>query len=503
VRIVIIHHEHDRPYCVSVVKMIDYYTIWFYQKHEQGETRWKEMQSRIAWCDGALFLISEKALASADCLRELEVARAKRKPIIPVLVDRSVHIPDELNLTKYVDLSSGLTVQAVHDLMRALYVAEHAVMPPAPVNAGSSFAPQTAAEQPRVNIEMIVKVLENGEYAYAIELIDELKARGESSKFIKLDQLRELAQSALDRQREQQQMEQEYRNIYHLIKANVTRQIGIEAFQRFHQRYPDYDPDGLTAYINPPINKPISLLERLNQLSAKVPLLEWREVPGGYVRIRTGESGAQNYVESFLMTRYPITNLQYNMFIKASNGYCDPHWWDFAPEAREWRESAPKPKPPKFGGAERPRETVNWYDARAFCNWLGYVFGAPITLPTLRQRQRAIMGDDDRVFPWGSNFDPARCNTAESGLRMTTVVNRYPNGVSQYDIYDLVGNTWEWCLDTVEPPASSAGDKYHVVIHGGSFLSKANRAHVTRSMSVPPLSQYGSIGFRAVALLTP
>jgi len=455
-RIVIIHHEEDRPYCVNIVEMIDHHTLWFYQKHDRGDERLKEMQRRIDWCEGLMFLISENALASPDCQSELEMARMKRKPIIPVLIDRDVHIPDELNLTRCVDLSNGLTVEAVRDLMRALYMAEHAEMPPMPAkDADSMFTPQTAAETPRANIEMIVKVLENGDYAHAVELIDELKARGETSKFIKLDQLRELAQSALDRQQEQQQMEQEYRNIYYLIKANVTRQIGIEAFQRFRQKYPDYDPDSLCGYITPPINKPVSLLERLNRLSAKVPLLEWREVPAGHVRIHTGESDAQNYVEAFLMTRYPITNLQYNMFMKAPNGYCDPRWWDFSPEAREWRENAPSHKPPQFKGPERPRETVNWYDARAFCNWLGHVLGAHITLPTLRQRQRAIMGDDDRVFPWGSDFDPARCNTAESGIRMTTVVNQYPNGVSQYDIYDLVGNTWEWCLDTVEQPTSN------------------------------------------------
>lgn len=501
-RLVISCDREDRPYCVNIVEMIDHHTLWFYQKADHGVERLKEMQRRIEWCEGMVFLISESALASAECRRDLEMAQIQRKPIIPVLIDRQARIPDELGLSNYVNLSDGLTVEAVRDLMRALYIAEHAEAPPIPAKeADSMLTTQTAEAPPRADIESVVRALEYGDYETARDQIDTLKGRGETSVFIDLDAMRALAQSALDRQQEQQKMEQEYRNIYYLIKVDVTRQIGIAAFQRFRQKFPDYDPDGLSVYIERPTNKPVSLLERLNRMSAKVPLLEWREVPAGRVRIRTGESDHQNSVETFLMTRYPITNLQYNMFMKAPNGYCDPRWWDFAAEAREWRDSAPNHKPPQFKGPERPRETVNWYDGRAFCNWLGHILGATITLPTLRQRQRAIMGDDDRGFPWGSDFDPARCNTAESGTRMTTVVNQYPNGVSQYDIYDLVGNTWEWCLDTVEQPTSDSGEQYHVVIHGGAFLSKSNRAHVTHHMSVPPLSQYGSIGFRAVALM--
>lgn len=504
-RIVISSASEDRPYCVNIAEMIDHHALWFYQKADRGAERLKEMQRRIVWCEGLLFLISENSLASAECRRDLELAREKGKPIIGVLIDRHARIPEELGLSSHVNLSDGLTVEAVRDLMRALYIAEHAEAPSSLAKEPDLILSAQGASQPempRADIESVVRALENGDYEMARDLIDLLKERGETSVFIDLDAMRKLAQSALDRQKEQQKMEQDYRSIYLLLKSEVTRHIGIDAFQRFRQKFPDYDPDGLVAFLpGRPPNKSESLLERLNRMSAKVPLLEWREVPAGWVRIRTGDSDHQNRVDAFLMTRYPITNLQYNMFMKAPNGYCDPRWWDFAPEAREWRDSAPNHKPPQFKGPERPRETVNWYDARAFCNWLGHILGAQITLPTLRQRQRAIMGDDDRGFPWGADFDPARCNTAESGIRMTTVVNQYANGVSPYDIYDLVGNTWEWCLDTVEKPASDTGEQYHVVIHGGAFLSKANRAHVTHYMSVPPLSQYGSIGFRAVALM--
>ncbi len=502
--IIIIHAREDRPYCIKLAEFLDYIMLWFYQKDEGEPARSKEMQQRLAWCEAVVLLISENALASQEWRRDLQMAREAAKPIIPVLISPHLCLPKELGLTGSVDLSSGLTVSAMHDLLRALHAVEHDAAPPRPVSQADSMLPvQQAAEpeKPRTEIEQVVQALENGDYARALELIDTLQANGTISKFIDLDALRALAQSALNRKKEQREMEREYRDIHHLLKADVTRAIGINAFRRFRSKYPHYDPDGLSCYLGQTRHQSVSLLERLNRISAKVPLLEWREVPAGRVRIHTGERDPADVVEAFLMTRYPITNLQYSLFVKAPNGYCDPRWWDFAPEARAWRESAPHPKQPQFKGEERPREKVNWYDARAFCSWLGHILGAQITLPTLRQRQRAIMGDDDRSYPWGSDFDPARCNTYENGLKMTTPVTEYPNGASPYDIYDLVGNTWEWCLDTVEKPASEAGEPYHVVIHGGAFQSKASRAHVTYSLSVPPLTQHSSIGFRAVALM--
>jgi formylglycine-generating enzyme required for sulfatase activity len=77
------------------------------------------------------------------------------------------------------------------------------------------------------------------------------------------------------------------------------------------------------------------------------------------------------YVKAFRMTKFPITNRQYQTFIQDPEGYANEVWWRFSPQAVAWRTANPKPKPSQFKGDDRPRETVNWFDAMAFCSWLG------------------------------------------------------------------------------------------------------------------------------------
>jgi hypothetical protein len=44
------------------------------------------------------------------------------------------------------------------------------------------------------------------------------------------------------------------------------------------------------------------------------------------------------------------------------------------------------------------------------------------------------------VYPWGRDWDGAKANTYESGLRQTTAVGLYLAGASPCDALDLAGN---------------------------------------------------------------
>jgi formylglycine-generating enzyme required for sulfatase activity len=203
-------------------------------------------------------------------------------------------------------------------------------------------------------------------------------------------------------------------------------------------------------------------------------------------------------VSRFLMSKYPVTNQQFDYFIRAEDGYSNRHWWTYSDAAFHWYKTHEQPLESRFSGDERPRENISWYEAMAFCNWLSHYTGGSITLPTLAQWQYAAQGRDNRFFPWGNTYHPDICNTHESGLKMTTEVTRYDDGKSPFGVYDMAGNVWEWCLDTGEPDDEQSDEKRAVT--GGSYVSPYDRAKITFHYFLNPESRFSSIGFRIVAL---
>ena len=152
----------------------------------------------------------------------------------------------------------------------------------------------------------------------------------------------------------------------------------------------------------------------------------------------------------------------------------------------------------RFEGDERPRENVNWYEAMAFANWLSGLLKMKVTLPTIAQWQRAAKGDDDRYFPWGDDYFEEHCNTLESGMKMTTPVNRYDKGASPYGVYDMAGNVWEWTMNTAS--AAEEGRDHRRAVAGGSFVSPCDRAQTAFRYYLDPRVRYSSIGIRLVGL---
>jgi formylglycine-generating enzyme required for sulfatase activity len=96
-------------------------------------------------------------------------------------------------------------------------------------------------------------------------------------------------------------------------------------------------------------------------------------------------------------------------------------------------------------------------------------------------------------------------NTAEDGFTGTAPVASFdPNG---FGLYDMAGNTWQWCSDRwtaihdsrpqVDPRGPSTGDAR--VMRGGSYLcheSYCNRYRSAARTSNTPDSASGNLGFR-------
>ncbi len=544
-RLFISYARVDKPYCIQIVNMLDVHDIWYDQRLYASQNWWKEILSRLDWCEGFVYLLSPDSVQSDYCRREFEIARSLGRHIFPVLIHPDTQIPEALRELHYVDLSQGVTPEAVKALLDGIYKAESSRRE-AEYGMDLNSMSRSQVAPPIVDdariITLAAEAMEEGHYDQAVFFLGQAKARGYKSRHINLDALLAEAGAALERLSYLRDAERDYKVIADLIRLSATRKLGCESLRSFLRDFPTYDPDGLRAQcesqgmpMDPvpadagasphalrgepapdvsaaPLGHTVfdrpgggQTLIQPPQPRPSLPMLEWVQVPGGDLRVESDAArsvGPALYVDSFSMAKYPVTNAQYQVFLDDPQGYANTEWWDYAPEACAWRDEHPQPEPSAYKGENRPREMVNWYDAVAFTRWLSAYLGVRVTLPTLEQRQRAVQGDDERAYPWGDAFDKARCNTRESELKMTTTVDRYEDGKSPYGIYDLVGNVWEWCLNTesgADGPLALTGSAKRIV-HGGAFVSPSTRCQVAFYYALNPNTLYASIGFRVVRL---
>ncbi len=168
------------------------------------------------------------------------------------------------------------------------------------------------------------------------------------------------------------------------------------------------------------------------------------EVPSGEVLI--GEELEPVQVDEFQIGRYPVTNAQYQRFIQGT-GHRAPKGWEANAHAE--------------GRGDHPVAWVDTNDAETYASWAGG------RLPRFEEWQRAVRGDDDRLFPWGYEVDKPRCNTAELRAGDTTPVGAFPDGISPFGCYDMLGNVWEW----TSTPFDDDDPNFRVVCGGAWYYN--------------------------------
>jgi formylglycine-generating enzyme required for sulfatase activity len=193
--------------------------------------------------------------------------------------------------------------------------------------------------------------------------------------------------------------------------------------------------------------------------------------------------------EAFWIDRFPVTNAQFCRFLKECGNRKEggAEWLDLqgAYEKEKCRISGRKGRFAVERGYENhPVIYVSWYGAAAYAKWAGK------RLPTEQEWEKAARGIDGRTFPWGDDFDPARCNTGEAGPGKTTPVGAYPDGVSAYRCNDMAGNVWEW-TDSLWREK----EEYRV-LRGGSWNYRRGFAACSFRGLVHPYFRYSYIGFR-------
>ncbi len=262
----------------------------------------------------------------------------------------------------------------------------------------------------------------------------------------------------------------------------------------------------------------------IEQNGIKLPDIIWSaEIPAGTYTIgddksrHSSEKSRQVPIQrTYRLARYPVTNAQFQCFVDAVDRD-NPKWWAGIPgDERKFSE-------PQFPYASHPRERASWYQAVAFCRWLTQklhdgllpaetLTGDPkqytITLPHEFEWEVAARwpneGVQERIYPWGPEFDAAKANTREGDrVGQTTAVGLYPSGKNAaLDLYDMSGNIWEWCRNKYGNPDEDVVDDSGTsrVVRGGSWGDYQGLARAAYRSYFGPGNRSVDAGFRVVVV---
>jgi formylglycine-generating enzyme len=197
------------------------------------------------------------------------------------------------------------------------------------------------------------------------------------------------------------------------------------------------------------------------------------------------------WTDAFQLATTPVTNAEYEHFLRAASALPPPFWDDS-----------------KFNHPEQPVAGVSWHEAVRYCEWLRSTTGHAYRLPTEAEWEHAARGGlEQKQFSWGDEPPQSLPDYATRWLTGPEPVARYaPNPFGLYDIGD---NVHEWCSDWYDPnyyaispernprgPEQSSMKPARKSSRGGSWRHHIKVARCSARSSIPPEFQYADYGFR-------
>lgn len=219
------------------------------------------------------------------------------------------------------------------------------------------------------------------------------------------------------------------------------------------------------------------------------------ELPGGVFRMGSLERPDERplrevRVGPFAAALAPVTNGEYAAF-RAATGAAPPRFGD----------------DPRFNAPGCPVVGISWFEAVAYCEWLGGLVGRRCRLPTEAEREYAARGGVAGArYPWGdAPWDEGPFAPGAAGMdRPQPVGSAPPNG---FGIYHMGENVHEWCSDwyapaydageTGDPRGPASGERR--ASRGGSWRHRVKVTRCAARSSLPPDRRYNDYGFRAYA----
>ena len=215
------------------------------------------------------------------------------------------------------------------------------------------------------------------------------------------------------------------------------------------------------------------------------------------------------YLDAFYIDKYLVTNEQYKAFVDENPEWSRqniPHEYGDVDYLKHWRSNSFP-----ISQAGHPVVNVSWYAAMAYSQWVGK------RLPTEAEWEKAARGGKSRnKYPWGDIADPSMANY-DWNIGETTTVGEYPS--NEFDLYDMCGNVWEWCLDAYHESVAmgttprnpivgaksvewivnhSINVKSNRVLRGGSWRIPASLVRIANRNAESPSFSLNVIGFRCV-----
>ncbi len=289
--------------------------------------------------------------------------------------------------------------------------------------------------------------------------------------------------------------------------------------------------------------------------------MEFCSVPAGEFVMGEGkEQHLYNVPYPYWISRYPITNAQFNAFVDAG-GYANEQYWLEAIAAGFWRaegfggryDSEPRPGPvvlpEPYCLQNHPVVGVSWYEALAFTRWLTtQINDAKLSVPAWLVRlpnepewEKAARGGlkipatstvvalaalstvpvshgplidnpaPARAYAWLGEIDPEYVNYEKTQIGSTSAVGCFAGGVSPYGVEEMNGNVWEWTRslyadypystnvkERLEREDLMASDSQSRVLRGGAFRSLARVALCAERDPSNPSNRVSLVGFRVL-----